>query len=128
MICFPHSKIKCAAKEGKNKRAPWASVTMVLPRIKNNEDSMGRKKLGIEGHAHHSHFTWDERIQMHYYYTGRNGYEKIRSPLLLGRLLGKHEPTIRRELKRGMVVHEWDNPPFERKEYNAEYARPKGRA
>ena len=84
---------------------------------------MGRTKLTIEDHAHHSHFTWDQRIQMQYYYAGANGYEKIRSPLLLGRILGKHESTIRRELKRGMVTHVLEEEPFEREEYNAEYAQ-----
>jgi IS30 family transposase len=60
---------------------------------------------------------------MQYYYAGVNGYEKIRSPLLLGRLFGKHESTIRRELKRGMVTHILEEVPFERKEYNSEDAQ-----
>ena len=38
-------------------------------------------------------------------YSGSNGYKQIRSPLLLGKILGKHESTIRRELKRGMAEH-----------------------
>ncbi len=96
---------------------------MELAQTNHNEATMGRTKLTIEDHAHHSHFTWEERIQMQYYYTGWHGYQKIRSPLLLGKIFGKHESTIRRELKRGMVTHEWDNPPFEHKVYNAEYAQ-----
>lgn len=60
---------------------------------------------------------------MQYHYTGANKYQKITSPTLLGRLLGKHEKTIRRELKRGMILHELGAEPFERWEYNADYAQ-----
>ena len=84
---------------------------------------MGRTKLSIENGSRHTHFTWDERIQLQYYYCGTGNYQKKRSPKALGVLLGKHESTIRRELKRGMVVHEMANPPFEKKEYNADYAQ-----
>lgn len=96
---------------------------MELQPTKSNEGTMGRNKLSIKDHAHHSHFTWEQRLQLQYYYAGTNGYEKIRSPLLLGRLLGKHESTVRRELKRGMVTHTLGDAPFERTEYNAEHAQ-----
>jgi len=83
---------------------------------------MGRRKCIIEGQARHTHFTWEQRIQLQYHYTGTNGYKKLRSPLMLGKLLGKHESTIRRELKRGMVEHlKTDLSTIW--EYSAEYAQ-----
>lgn len=84
---------------------------------------MGRKKLSIESVCRHTHFTWGERLTLQYHYGGTNKYRKIRSPTLLGRLMGKSERTIRRELQRGMVLHELGAEPFERWEYNAEYAQ-----
>jgi len=84
---------------------------------------MGRKKLSIESVCRNKHFTWGERLALQYHHGGTNNYQKIRSPTLLGRLLGKSERTIRRELKRGMVLHELGAEPFERWEYNAEYAQ-----
>jgi len=60
---------------------------------------------------------------MQYHYSGANKYQKITSPTLLGRLLGKNERTIRRELKRGMILHELGAEPFERWEYNADHAQ-----
>jgi len=83
---------------------------------------MGRNKLSIKTAPRHTHFNWEQRLTMQYYYTGTNKYEKIHSPTLLGKLLGKHESTIRRELKRGMVKHEYSEIPFERWHYNADYA------
>ena len=122
MSYIAHSKIKCPLKEKKNKEVPWTSVTMGLPQLNSNEGTMGRKKLNIKNSAHHSHFTWEERIQLQYYHNGSNGYPRIRSPKVLGVLFGKDESTIRRELKRGMVEHlktdlstAW--------EYTAEYAQ-----
>jgi len=84
---------------------------------------MGRKKLIIEPVYRHTHFTWGERLTLQYHHGGTNRYQKIRSPTLLGRLFEKSERTIRRELKRGMVLHELGAEPFERWEYNAEYAQ-----
>ena len=84
---------------------------------------MGRKKLTIESVCKHTHFTWGERLALQYHHRGANKYQKITSPTLLGRLLGKNERTIRRELKRGMVLHELGDEPFERWEYNADYAQ-----
>lgn len=37
--------------------------------------------------------------------------------------MGKNERTIRRELKRGIVLHEPGAEPFERWEYNADHAQ-----
>jgi IS30 family transposase len=84
---------------------------------------MGRKKLIIETVCKHTHFTWGERLTLQYHYGGANKYRKIQSPTLLGRIMGKSERTIRRELKRGLVLHELGAEPFERWEYNAEYAQ-----
>jgi len=66
---------------------------------------MGRTKLIIENRSGHTHFTWEQRLQQQYHHNGMNGYQKIRSPLVQGTLLGKHASTIRRELNRGMVEH-----------------------
>jgi IS30 family transposase len=62
-------------------------------------------------------------MEMQYHYNGTNKYQKITSPTLLGKLFAKNERTIRRELRRGMVLHELGSEPFERWEYNAEYAQ-----
>ncbi|MCX7028457.1 MAG: IS30 family transposase [Spirochaetes bacterium] len=84
---------------------------------------MGRKKLSIQSVCKHTHFTWGERLALQYHYLGASKYQKITSSTLLGTLLGKHERTIRRELKRGMVLHELGDEPFERWEYNADHAQ-----
>ncbi len=42
---------------------------------------------------------------MQNYYNGANTYKKIKSPTLLGKLFGKNERTIRRELHGGKVEH-----------------------
>ena len=96
---------------------------MGVSELKVNEGTMGRKKLSIEPVCKHTHFTWGERLTLQYHYAGTNKYQKIRSPTLLGYVFDKSERTIRRELKRGMVVHELSEIPFERWEYNAEYAQ-----
>jgi len=96
---------------------------MGLTELKATEGTMRRKKLSIELVCKHTHFTWGERLTLQYYSTGTNKYQKVRSPTLLGRILGKHERTIRRELQRGMVLHELGDLPFEQWEYNADYAQ-----
>ncbi len=118
-----NSNIKCPLKSGIEKRVPWTSATLGLTELKSNEGPMGRKKLIIEPVYRHTHFTWGERLTLQYHHGGTNRYQKIRSPTLLGRLFEKSERTIRRELKRGMVLHELGAEPFERWEYNAEYAQ-----
>jgi IS30 family transposase len=60
---------------------------------------------------------------LQYYYTGWNGYRKERSPTVLGKIFQKSPKTISRELRRGMVEHLQDDPPFIRIEYNAEHAQ-----
>jgi len=96
---------------------------MGLNELNANEEAMGRTKLSIEPVCRHTHFTWGERLVLQYHYGGTNNYQKIQSPTLLGRLLGKSERTIRREVQRGMVCHELGDVPFERWDYNAEYAQ-----
>lgn len=56
-------------------------------------------------------------------FPGTSGYKKIRSPQVLGVISGKHESTVRGELRRGMGEHEMANIPFVRREYYAEYAQ-----
>lgn len=117
------NKVKCPPKREEKKKVLWISVTMGLPELNHNEGTMGRKKLSIQQGCTHTHFTWGERLTLQYHYTGTNTYQKITSPTLLGLVMGKHERTIRRELKRGMVVHELGDVPFERWEYNADHAQ-----
>jgi len=83
---------------------------------------MGRTKLSIKTGCKHTHFTWEERLQLQYHNTGTNRYKKITSPTILGTLLSKSERTIRRELKRGMVEHTASDL-SKVTEYNAEYAQ-----
>ena len=84
---------------------------------------MGRKQLTLEKHCKGSHFTWDERLTLQYYYAGSNGFRKERSPTILGKIFQKSPKTIRRELDRGMVEHVLGELPFMRREYNAEHAQ-----
>ena len=84
---------------------------------------MRRTKLIIEIKNRYRHFSWEQRLELQYYYTGTNKYPKITSPTLLGKLFGKHEHTIRREIKRGMVKHDLSETPFQRWEYNSEHAQ-----
>lgn len=60
---------------------------------------------------------------LQYYYSETNGYSKERSPTVLAKVFQKSSKTITRELKRGMVTHALGDYPFERTEYNAEYAQ-----
>ena len=83
---------------------------------------MGRTKLSIKTRCKYTHFTWEERLQLQYFSTGTNRYEKITSPTILGTLLCKSERTIRRELKRGIVEHTASDL-SKVMEYNAEYAQ-----
>lgn len=83
---------------------------------------MGRKKLTTDNQPRRTHFTWAERLQLQYYWAGSNGYQKTRSAVQLGRLFGKHESTVRREIKRGLVIHLKTNLE-EHEVYNADYAQ-----
>lgn len=48
--------------------------------------------------------------------------DKITNRRVLCELPGKSKRTIIREIQRGTVLHSYDNPPFERPEYNAWHA------
>ena len=89
---------------------------------KHNRVTMGRTKLIIEPACNHTHFTWEERLLLQNHYNGINRYRKTTSPTLLGKLLSKHEQTIRRELKRGMVEH-LNSDLTKVKHYSADYAQ-----
>jgi len=84
---------------------------------------MGRRQLTLKKHCKGSHFSWDERLRLQYYYVGSNGYRKEQSPTVLGKIFQKSPKTISRELKRGMVEHVLTELPFTRIEYNAEHAQ-----
>ena len=84
---------------------------------------MGRKHLTLKQHCRGSHFTWAERLKLQYYWTGSNGYRKIRSHTLLEKIFQKSPKTIKRELQRGMVEHVLSDIPFTRIEYNADHAQ-----
>ena len=114
--------MNCTSKKEKKEKVPQISVMMDLRQKQNNEVTMGRNKLTRESRNRYTHFSWDERLKLQYYSTGTNKHEKITSPTLLGKLFGKHEQTIRRELKRGKIKHDLSEIPFQRWEYNADYA------
>ncbi len=84
---------------------------------------MGRRQLTLESHCRGSHFSWDERLTLQYYYSGTNRHRRERSPTVLGKIFEKSPRTIRRELRRGMVEHVLTELPFRRLEYNAEHAQ-----
>jgi hypothetical protein len=37
---------------------------------------MGRKQSTLAAHCKGSHFTWEERLRLQYYYAGANGWRK----------------------------------------------------
>lgn len=101
---------------------PRTSDIVSLRKKTDRGGSMGRSKLSIKTGCKHTHFTWGERLLLQYYYNGTNGYEKIKSPTLLGILLSKNERTIRREIKRGLVEHTTSEL-LKIMVYNADYAQ-----
>jgi len=121
------SNIKCPPKNGKDGEKIVSHENRVIIGLPTNQhrhgDTMGRKQFTLEQHCKGSHFTWDERLQLQYYYAGSNGYRKERSPTVLGKIFQKNPKTISRELKRGMVEHVLTEIPFSRLEYNADHAQ-----
>ena len=121
------SNIKCPPKRGRNRREKKSHGSRAIIGFEKNQDrhgdSMGRTQLTLERHCKRSHFTWGERLALQYYYAGTNGYQKVRSPTMLGKLFQKSAKTITRELRRGMVEHVLSDIPFVRIEYNAEHAQ-----
>jgi len=47
---------------------------------------MGRIQLTLEQHSKGSHFSWEERLALQYYYAGSNGYRKLHSPTMLSKI------------------------------------------
>lgn len=121
------SKIKCPIKKESKRRKKEKSHEscdiLLLPKNEKDKETMGRKHLILESTPRGTHFTWEERLRLQYYYCGSNGYSKITSPALLARIFNKSRRTIAREIKRGLVIHARSNPPFETEEYNAEHAQ-----
>lgn len=83
---------------------------------------MGRCKNITPLVCNHSHFTYEERIQLEFYLSGTGKLPKITSLLMLGTLLHKHPRTIKREIERGMVEHVFDEGLQTKLVYNADHA------
>lgn len=88
---------------------------------------MGRIKDTTENVCYGTHFNWNERYLLQGYFTGSCGRHKITNRRVLGEIFHKSERTIRRELKRGWILHEYSAFPQERWEYNAELADQKAK-
>jgi hypothetical protein len=98
------SKINCTCYSVAERIVPQSTAILCVNENNIQEvETMGRKKLTTEHKPRRTHFTWDERLMLQYYWAGKNRYPKIRSAVQLGRIFGKHESTIRRELK-GTVI------------------------
>jgi len=80
------SNIKCPPKRGrsgKEKKSHGSRAIIGFGKNQNRHgDSMGRTQLTLERHCKRSHFSWDERLALQYYYAGGNGYQKVRSPTM----------------------------------------------
>ena len=117
------SKINCTCYSVAERIVPQSTAILCVNENNIQEvETMGRKKLTTEHKPRRTHFTWDERLMLQYYWAGKNRYPKIRSAVQLGRIFGNYESTIRSELKRCMVIHM--KITLEVHEvYNAEYAQ-----
>lgn len=89
---------------------------------------MGRVKSITPLVCAHSHFTYEERLQLEFYLSGTGKLPKITNLTMLGTLLHKHPRTIRREIDRGQVEHLYDEGLQRRLVYNADYAESMARA
>jgi len=89
---------------------------------------MGRIKSITPLVCKHSHFTYEERLQLEYYLYGKGKFPKITSLVQLGTLLNKHPRTISREIGRGLVEHVFDEGFQKRTVYCADYAENQARA
>lgn len=83
---------------------------------------MGRIKSITPLICKHSHFTYEERLQLEFYLYGKGKFPKITSHVLPGTLLNKHPRTISREIKRGQAEHFFDEGFQKRTVYSADYA------
>ena len=84
---------------------------------------MGQSNNSISGVCVGSHFTWEERLRFESFLLGRGSYDKIKNKTKLAKIFDKSIRTIRREINRGLVLHQKANIPFEALEYNAEHAQ-----
>ena len=99
-------------------------LVLVLQKIKTDtEIPWDAHNLHWKGTAGEATLPCDERLALQYYYARSNGYQRIRSPTMLGRIFQKSAKTVSRELKRGMITHERSDIPFVRTEYNADHAQ-----
>lgn len=89
---------------------------------------MGRLKNSTPLVCMHSHFTYEERLQLEFYLEGKGKFPKITSKIMLGTLLHKHPRTISREIQRGQVEHYFDGGLQKRMVYSADYAEHQARA
>ncbi len=83
---------------------------------------MGRVKSITPLVCNHSHFTYEDRIQLEFYLSGSGKLPKITNRVMLGTLLHKHPRTIAREIARGQVEHLFDEGLQRKLVYNADYA------
>ena len=113
--------MKCPPKKREVVKVPQTSDIMEKSKIHNTEEVVGRRKSTIKTACRHTHFTWEERLKLEYFYEGKGKYSKTTSPTELGVLFCKNERTIRRELKRGLVVHKKSDLST-KIVYSAEYA------
>ena len=86
------------------------------------DETMGRNKDITPLVCNHSHFTYEERLQLEFYLYGKGKLPRVTSKKALGTLLRKHPRTIAREIRRGMVEHVFDEGLQTRMEYSAEYS------
>ncbi len=70
-----------------------------------------------------SHFTWEERLRLESFLLGRRRCDKLTNKTKLEQFFAKSVRTIRREINRGLVLHQRADIPFEVIEYNAEHAQ-----
>lgn len=83
---------------------------------------MGREKSITPLVCKHSHFTYEERLQLEFYLSGTGKLPKITNKVMLGTLLHKHPRTITREIARGQVEHFFEEGLQKKIIYNADYA------
>lgn len=88
---------------------------------------MGRIKSITPLVCRHSHFTYEERLQLEFHLSGTGKLPRITNKVMLGTLLNKHPRTISREIKRGQAEHFFDEGFQTKTEYNADYAEMQAR-
>lgn len=89
---------------------------------------MGRVKSITPLVCKHTHFTYEERLQLEFYLSGTGKLPKITNKVMLGTLLCKHPRTIAREIKRGQVKHYFEEGLETKMVYNADFAEQQARA